>query len=176
MTQRNTRRGFTQIKRGGFTLIELLVVVLIIGILAAVAVPQYNKAVWKSRAAEAYTNLKTLKNALDVCELEHGRLTDENKAEHPCFNTENLNVQIGVGETQSFVTDSFDYYIGHNTAFADSEEIAGMAHSRKDTDLCICIYDDGHFTTNTAENSCSEEYSFAKILGLEEDENCICCF
>ncbi len=56
----------------GFTLIELLVVVLIIGILSSVALPQYQKAVLKSRASEAWTNLKNLNMASSAYCLEGG--------------------------------------------------------------------------------------------------------
>lgn len=49
----------------GFTLIELLVVVLIIGILAGIAVPQYRNAVRKARVAEAQIILKDVIDAED---------------------------------------------------------------------------------------------------------------
>ncbi len=80
----NDKRRRCQIKFGmsslfnndGFTLIELLVVVLIIGILAAVAVPQYQKAVMRSRY-NALKNLTTsIKNAQEVYYLQYGKYAD----------------------------------------------------------------------------------------------------
>ncbi len=64
MIYRSTQRGFT--------LIELLVVVLIIGILAAVALPQYQKAVEKSRATTIFPLLRSIGDAQENYYMENG--------------------------------------------------------------------------------------------------------
>ncbi len=57
----------------GFTLIELLVVVLIIGILVAVAVPQYNRAVEKTRLVQLRVRLDALYKSAQLYELANGQ-------------------------------------------------------------------------------------------------------
>lgn len=170
------RSGFSLTFNQGFTLIELLVVVLIIGILAAVALPQYQKAVFKARMSEAFTNLKALKNAIEVCELTHGTWTNDNDA---CMYTDNLDISFGKKEELYFETKDFIFSQDRNLTGGDNIAVAFY----KPADVCLCIHRDGHFSSTGANggSGCAERtgespsFNVAKVLGLNPNENCECC-
>ena len=88
----------------GFTLIELLVVVLIIGILAAVAVPQYQRAVGKARAVEAKTVLSAYMKALHLAHLETGKYVPSD---------DDLSIEIPVSQYWDFILNECMYYNGN---------------------------------------------------------------
>jgi len=62
MKQMQVRSG-----QSGFTLIELLIVVAIIGILAAIAVPQYQTYTKKAKFTEVINSVASLKTAVEGC-------------------------------------------------------------------------------------------------------------
>ena len=147
----------------GFTLIELLVVVLIIGILSAIALPQYTRAVDKARFAEAFINLKNIVQAKKMCELELGKGSSE------CRNWDNLSVRISdaVGEGDSGMeTKDFLYSL-----YGASEQPVAWY---KKYDVCICLDDDGEFVGSNSGSTCAEgetPYNVLKMLGIRDVGN-----
>lgn len=57
----------------GFTLIEILIVVVVLGILAAIAVPQFTDAANKARATSMRTQLVSMRGQIDVWRVRHGQ-------------------------------------------------------------------------------------------------------
>ncbi|MGB2578859.1 prepilin-type N-terminal cleavage/methylation domain-containing protein [Elusimicrobium simillimum] len=89
----------------GFTLIELLVVVLIIGILAAIALPQYTKAVEKSRSAEVLSNAAAIERAFQMVHLAQ-HITEET------IGTDVVGITGGTTDEEgNYVTKNFKYWI-----------------------------------------------------------------
>ncbi len=74
----------------GFTLIELLVVVLIIGILSAIALPQYQKAVAKARFATVKATARALAEAENAYYMANGEFSSD---------VQNLDIQLPAGGT-----------------------------------------------------------------------------
>ena len=146
-------------KNHAFTLIELLVVVLIIGILAAVALPQYQKAVNKTKVAEALTVLSSLVAAEEVYYLANGEYTAEMDNLDVSAPTSNLYIySCNGGECHGWPKNYNVPYIQVN--FSRANEVENDATSKPGLRMCVALY-----ANAKAESICKNMTQHEKIAG-----------
>jgi general secretion pathway protein G len=63
---------FVRTKKSGFTLVEILIVVIILGILAAIVIPQFTNASQDARKSSLVSQLQTLRSQIELFKLQHG--------------------------------------------------------------------------------------------------------
>ncbi|ACC97624.1 PilE-like protein [Elusimicrobium minutum Pei191] len=133
----------------GFTLLEILVVVLIIGILSAIAVPQYTKIVERGRASEALLTLKALAESVQRA---------EKLRRYPLGPNQWDSIDIAMPGTKTgtgYQTKYFTYYTGNDLGVANAPTfvsavkvgapnyILEMHVHQGDILSAVCVYTNG---------------------------------
>ena len=121
----------------GFTLIELMIVIAIIGILAAIAIPQYQNYIARSQVARVMGETGTLKTAVDNC-IQSGKTSGATSSQTVCATSD-------LGATASNILGAAGTIINAGTPVANT---AGVPRVRIDDDGVAVIQ--GVFGNNAA--------------------------
>ncbi len=123
----------------GFTLIELLVVVLIVGILSAVALPQYQTAVERSRATEALSQMSAIRESME-------RYRSQREAWPLSLNKLDVDTPKTV---------SGDYGGKHFSIYMSTNTVCAQRFGAHPYTLCTVITEDADNGTFTSYRTCS---------------------
>jgi type IV pilus assembly protein PilE len=129
----------------GFTLVELMIVVIVVGILAAVAIPMYQVIPERSRATEAVAGLDAIREGMRVYFAEHGRY------DHASF-VDGARVTVGEvlgikdidlsGRYFSSECYTFDGNVGANTFTIECDGSSSTASAASDVSGTVATIDE----------------------------------
>lgn len=156
----------------GFTLIEMLVVVLIIGILAAIALPQYNKAVAKSRFAEAFSNLRAIAQADEACRIGKGGNNEDCGIDELDIEIPGEIVDEGLCGWPAIETDNFYYWSSEN---CNGGESATALYKKEDVCVCIKLTGELAIVQNDQCRPKRTSFDYAELLNIPSEATCGCC-
>ncbi len=128
-----------------FTLIELLVVVLIIGILAAVALPQYQKAVMKSRFATLKPIAKSIKDAQEIYFETYGHYAGTGELDDLDIDIpEGVDVELSATDGHDYVSlghdklnNRYTQYLAHSDNYAGNIYCEALSTDDQAKSLCV---------------------------------------
>ncbi len=149
----------------GFTLIEMLVVVLVVGILVAVALPEYRKAVASSHFSEAVSTLSTIAKSHQLCAMSKDDCT-----------WDDLDVSIGSQEGNGpRETEHFIYMLNNP---GGSKDVWASALYKKE-DICVCHLRTGEtvLVNEYEEGGCVDKepsFDYADLLNIMEVDYSVC--
>ena len=156
-------------KKKGFTLIEMLVVVLIIAVLAAIALPKYEKVVEKTRAAQAMEVMRSIYQAAVDYYLATGAYPtnfDQLSIEIQWTGRDRWSTNIPVNRTRSNGEWSFQFYTGSD---GEALYMGRLTGKYKGGGFIMAI------TQNLARSGrirCAERYALGVIFSGEPGDYC----
>jgi len=112
----------------GFTLVELVITILILGVLVAIAVPNYTRTQERARTQSAIVALKLIRSAQEIYRGEYGGVYPSGGASQSTINAINTNLRLDLNEAE------WDYSVtGYTSSFiARADRVSGRYSS--------CIY------------------------------------
>ena len=130
--------------RAGFTLIEMLTVVLIIGILTAVVLPQYRRAIQKAEASEVISMLRVIHDSRERLVAEFGYRTFSDMASSDdndklTFNRMDMfdkdTIKCDISSGSSMVCEHFQYDLNKDKSYITATKLNTPYKGTK-----ICLY------------------------------------
>jgi general secretion pathway protein G len=153
-----SEKGQKMKAKSGFTLVEILIVVVILGILAAIVIPQFTEASTEAKLSSLCTDLQTIRSQIELYKIQHNDVLPNMAVDVNGDNALTLVTLIDGSVVAAGTADSYGPYIQKipTNQFNDDSSIrieAGVSTAGAGTQGWVFNTDTGAFHADTADHA-----------------------